>query len=147
MFRISNTWYLLFWYILHWILFSPAFFRSWKRSILKSCSNKWNKDWFAQYFPLEKKISYANKRKDERREVVFAQSISTRSWVKHSKPSVNMFLFLLECTSIYLYSSFQLLFIVSIHISLTTFSRYRGALSRRQKEESKTRQFIRNSLH
>lgn len=57
-------------------------------------------------FSSWEKISYANKREDERREVVFAQSISTRSWVKHSKLSVNTFLFLLEYTSIYLYSSF-----------------------------------------
>ena len=82
---------------------------------------------FSSWGKKKEKISYANKREDERREVVFAQPISTRSRVKHSKPSVNTFLFLLGCTSIYLYSSFQLLFIVSIRISLTTFSRQDGA--------------------
>lgn len=90
-------------------------------------------------FSSWEKISYANKREDERREVVFAQSISTRSWVKHSKPSVNTFLFLLECTSIYLYSSFQLLFI----FFYTYFSNNVFKTSRRVIPETKRR--IRNS--
>lgn len=46
--------------------------------------NQWNKDWLAWCFPLEKKM-YANKREHERRKGVFAQSISTKPWVKHSK--------------------------------------------------------------
>lgn len=75
----------------------------------------------------KKKYPTGIKEKMKDDEVVFAQPISTRSRVKHSKPSVNTFLFLLGCTSIYLYSSFQLLFIVSIRISLTTFSRQDGA--------------------
>lgn len=133
-------------YILHWILFSRAFFRSWKRSILKSCSNKWNKDWFAWYFPLEKKYPTRIKEKMKDAKLYLLSpflrdhelNTANHRWIRSCFSSnIPAFIYILP----------SLLFIVSIRISLTTFSRHRGALSRRQKEESEIWQFIRNSLH
>lgn len=147
MFRISNTWYLLFSYILYWILFFRAFFRSWKRSILKSCSNKWNKDWFAWYFPLEKKYPTRIKEKMKDAKLYLLSpflrdhelNTANHRWIRSCFSSnVPAFIYILP---------FSCFLSFSIRISLTTFSRHRGALSRRQKEESETRQFIRNSLH